>query len=67
MWHWLQAARPFVERQLASGALIYAFVSEAWIRQILDSFFSCRSDSSSQVWGLVVLERWLSTQARWGT
>jgi asparagine synthase (glutamine-hydrolysing) len=62
VWHWLKENRPLLEPLASQKARLAEYLDPAAIRGLLDRFYANKEDHSTQLWSLLVLERWLARQ-----
>lgn len=59
VWNWLQQNRDYVSSLILDTARILSYIDKQFVVKMLDDFFAHRADHSTQIWALLVLERWL--------
>lgn len=62
VWHWLQDNESEVHELLSPDCQIAKLFKSGYFKQLLNSFYAKKEDSSSHIWSLIVLERWLSVK-----
>lgn len=60
VWHWLRNDPDAYRSLLGSASPIYQYLCRAEVASLINKFESSRADNSAQIWGLLVLDRWLS-------
>lgn len=62
VWHWLQNNKQKIHELLSPSSQISKLFKTGYTSQLLNDFYSKKEDSSSHIWSLIVLERWLSVR-----
>jgi asparagine synthase (glutamine-hydrolysing) len=62
VWHWLKENRNLLEPLASPQGRLAGYVNPAAVRGMLDRFHVNAEDNSTQLWSLLVLERWLARQ-----
>lgn len=62
VWHWLKENRFLLEPIASPKGKLAEYVDPAAIRSMLDRFHANMEDNSTQLWSLLVLDRWLTRQ-----
>jgi asparagine synthase (glutamine-hydrolysing) len=65
VWNWLQDNKSFVCSYLSSDSRISVLFMYGYIEGVLSNFYDKREDSSSHIWSLIILERWLESNKRY--
>jgi len=62
VWHWLKANRSLLEPIAGPTSRLAQYIQPQVISGLLDRFDANMQDNSTQLWSLLVLERWLARQ-----
>ena len=62
VWHWLNNNFDEVKSSLNENNNLYKFLSKNQVQAELNSFKKNEKDNSYQLWLILVLDKWLSTQ-----
>lgn len=62
VWHWLKENKHLLEPIASQKSRLAEYLDPVAIRGLLDRFYADMEDSSTQLWSLLVLERWLEKQ-----
>lgn len=62
VWHWLKENKSLLELIASPTSRLAEYIDPAVIRELLDRFYSNMEDNSTQLWSLLVLDRWLARQ-----
>lgn len=62
VWHWLKENKHLLEPIASQKSRLAEYLDPVAIRGLLDRFNADMEDSSTQLWSLLVLERWLQKQ-----
>ncbi len=62
VWHWLKENKSLLELISSPTGRLAQYVDPIVIRGMLDRFHANMEDNSSQLWSLLVLDRWLAQQ-----
>lgn len=59
VWNWLQSNQEFVREYLNNKSRVAVLFENNYIESLTESFYRKQEDSSSHLWALLVLERWI--------
>lgn len=62
VWHWLKENRFLLERIASPKSRLVDYVDPRAVLGMLDRFHANMEDNSTQLWSLLVLDRWLARQ-----
>ena len=62
VWHWLQNNEAEIRSFFGSNCQISKLFEINYIENLLNDFYAHREDSSSHLWALIVLEKWIASR-----
>ncbi len=62
VWQWLKENKSLLELIASPTSRLAEYIDPAVIRGLLDRFYANMEDNSTQLWSLLVLDRWLARQ-----